>query len=300
MFLSAPRLLLAAALAAALVLAAPSRPWAQPLRLIAGAPPVAAWTEEMGGGRVAVQSITPRAAAPSRYAPTETRARGLSGARALLLAGLPEEDIWLARLRRLNPKLAAVDLRGGLPPADFPPDRRLAVLSPCGAARPFAPAPFVWTAPTMAAVMLSNIRGALTSLDPEGARTFRRNYEGMARRLQDVSRKLEKAVQAAAPRREFLAARPGLGWLAADLGLDMLLVHADDDSRLASWELRCIVDYAAANRFPMLFIRPGRHAADAQAVAAAVGAQLVSVDPLSPRWLDMLERLSRILPAALR
>jgi zinc transport system substrate-binding protein len=285
---------------AALCLVAGRPAAGRPLELVAGTDPAASWIAAIGGERVQVQVVLPANTPPSRYALSPERVSELANGQAFFVAGLPEENLWLAQLRRNNPGLEAVNLRTGAPLIQPPRDRRLEVLSRRAETAPTRFAPYVWTAPTLAAALLRNIRAALAGLDPDGAPVYAANYRKLAGRLDRVAERLRRAVSRAAPRREFLASRPGLGWLAADLGLRMMLVHPGDASRLEGRKLRLIIEYAAERRFPILFIRPGFREADAAAVAQAVGARLVAADPLAPDWLDELERLARILPAALR
>jgi len=279
--------LMLAALAAFLMYGAPQDAAGRTLRLAAGVPPVAAWAQDIAGDRAIVASILPRAERPGQYTLPADRLKNLAANEALFMTGLPEERAWLAALRRANPGLEAVDLCAGLRP-QAPPD-----------AEPLPRSPYVWTSPDMAAALMRNIRAALAGLDPAGAADYQRNYARLASRLQRAAKILTSNVRQAAPRRTFLASRPGLGWLAQSLHLNMVLVQPGE-RRLQSAELKAVVQYAATMRFPIIFIRRGCNEADASAVAQAVGAQLLTADPLAPDWIKELESLSRELPAALR
>jgi zinc transport system substrate-binding protein len=146
---------------------------------------------------------------------------------------------------------------------------------------------------------MKNIRAALAELDPAGAEDYERNHALLASRLQRAAKILTANVGQVAPRRTFLVSRPGLGWLARYLGLGMALVQPDG-RRLHSAELKAVVQYAATMRFPIIFIQPDSNEADAFVVAEAIGAQLLTADPLARDWIKELESLSRSLPAALR
>jgi zinc transport system substrate-binding protein len=257
------------------------------LRIAAGVAPVAAWAQEIAGDRAVVASVLPRAEAPGQYTLPADRLKDLAANEALLMTGLPEERAWLAALRRITPDMKAIDLCGVV---------RTEVLSD---AEPLPRAPYFWTSPKMAALIMKNIRAALAELDPAGAEDYERNHALLASRLQRAAKILTANVGQVAPRRTFLVSRPGLGWLARYLGLGMALVQPDG-RRLHSAELKAVVQYAATMRFPIIFIQPDSNEADAFVVAEAIGAQLLTADPLARDWIKELESLSRSLPAALR
>ena len=147
------------------------------LQVFASIPPLASFTEAVGGERVRVQVLVTPGQDPHTYEPSPRQVASLARSRLLFLAGFPFEKALLPRLRQTMPQLEIVDTREGI---DLLPDGEEAGGSD----------PHVWMSPRLARRQAENIRDALIRADPEGAEAYRAGFEGFAAELDGLHAEL--------------------------------------------------------------------------------------------------------------
>ena len=281
---------LAAALALATVLAASGCGRQVPpassgrLQVFASIPPLASFTEAVGGERVRVQVLVTPGQDPHTYEPSPRQVAGLARSRLLFLAGFPFEKALLPRLRQTMRQLEIVDTREGI---DLLPDGEEAGGSD----------PHVWMSPRLARRQAENIRDALIRVDPEGAEAYRAFFEGFAAELDGLHAELARALAPLAGR-ELLVYHPAFGYFAAEYGLKQVAVETGGRQPSAR-ELAQLIALARERHIRVVFVQPQFSQTGARAVAEAIGGAVVPLDDLPRDYLANLRDMSRKVQEAL-
>ncbi len=145
---------------------------AAPPRILSTIGMIGDLVREIGGDRVRAETLLGEGVDPHTYRPTRADIARLTGADALFYNGLLLEgqmtDVFVRLARNGKPVYAVTELLADdqlLAHDDGKDD------------------PHVWMDVTLWASAAEHIRDALTRLVPDGADTFRRNHEDLARRL---------------------------------------------------------------------------------------------------------------------
>lgn len=281
---------LACALALTLPLAAP----AATIAAFASIVPVATFVQRIGGERVHVTAMVGPGESPETYDPRPGQMTALGRARVFFRVGVPFERLWVPRIVDAYPDLAMIDLREGIALRAMHPGEGEAG----GGAASGAPDPHIWTDPARVKVMAAHIRDVLVRLDPPGRDLYARNYRVFAGDLDRLDRDIRAALRNVSGSR-FMVFHPSWGYFADAYGLTQIAIevggHEPGPASLAR-----VVSRARAIGIGAIFVQPQFSRANAETVARAVGARVITADPLAADYVANLRRVARLLAEALR
>ncbi len=250
----------------------------------ASVPPIAALAAEVGGAHVQTFSLLRPGDNPVTFAPTPRQLLALADSDLYLRAGLPFERTWMTRLRQVNSRMRVVDVREGV--AATP-------LHHAHGTHVQMPDPHLWSDPLAAIHIADNIRRALSELDPAHADDYRRGFEATQRRLQ----RLDRWIRARLHRRHadsFLVYHPAWGYFAHRYGLNQLAIEHEGKQGGARW-LTSLIEQARREGIRVVLIQPQFDHRQAEQIARAIGARLVTIDPLAADQQSELRRLVEAL-----
>jgi zinc transport system substrate-binding protein len=260
------------------------------LRVAASIVPVQTFVERVGGDRVDVAVVVGPDASPATY---ELRARqmaDLSEATALFRIGAPFESAWLPRLRAANPDMAIVDLRERI---------KLRRMASHGHADHDThgsggdPDPHLWTDPQNVIRVAAHIRDRLIALDPGGEAAYRANYRAFRNELEALHQALKQRF-APLSGEPFLVYHPAWGYFADAYGLEQLTVETEGKEPGAR-SLDRIIQRAREAGIRVVFVQDQFNKRSAARVAEAVGARVVTVDPLAADYIANMRRVGRLI-----
>jgi zinc transport system substrate-binding protein len=285
-----------------LVLWGRATPAAQaPLPVLVGVAPLALPVLRVGGERVAVQVLVRPGQHPHGYEPTPRQVAELSRVRLILLTGAPFERRLLERLQPVHPEPALLDLAAVTGAATAMP--RHAEGHEHGSDHPgehhhhgTGKDSHIWTSPPHLRTMAAAIRDSLSELDPENAAAYRGNYRSFAADLDALDQELRQRLQGLRQPR-FLVYHPAWGWFAETYGLQQLAIEQDGKEPGAR-ALTRLIEQARRDNLGFILVQPQFSTRAAERVATAIGARLVTLDPLDPDVPATLRRLARVLADA--
>ncbi len=251
-----------------------------PLPVAASILPLADFARQVGGERVAVETLVPPGASPHTYEPTPAQLRLLSRARVLVLNGVGLE-FWADKLisAARNPRLIVVRTAAGLPILASDPDE------PGGN-------PHVWLSPLGAIHQVEAIRDALIRADPAGADGYRANAERYVGRLRALDQEI-RATVATFRTRKFIVYHPAWAYFARDYGLEQAaVIERSPGQEPSPAEVAAIIRTARAIGAKAIFAEPQFSTKAARVIAEESGAQVLLLDPLGRpptyRYLDTM------------
>jgi zinc transport system substrate-binding protein len=245
-------------------------------------PPQAGIVERIGGERVEVRVFVPTGQEPHSFEPTAKQVVALARARLYFLAGMPFERQLAAnnsgpggRLRLIYAAEGEADSSGNGVEAD----------------------PHTWLSPPLIRIQAERIAAALAEEDPAHVGEYERN---LAAFLRDLDAAQAKALEVLRPYRgrRFYSMHPAFSHFAAAFGLQQVAIEIDGRVPPPRM-LRALIARARAEGVRALIVQPQYDRAAAEAVAQAMGAEVVTVDPLAKEVLRNIETVALKIAAAL-
>lgn len=271
----------------------PAAKAALPLHVFVSVVPEKTFVTRIGGNRVRVVVMVQPGNSPHTYEPTPRQMAALAGADIYFRIGVPFEQSWMDRIRRTNPRMRVSDLRAGLPL------RRGADHRHGGSDHGAAPADFhIWTSPRLVISMAARIRDELTRLDRAGAAQYEANYQTFTAELRVLDSEIHRLLEGLR-RRRFLVFHPAWGYFADEYGLDQIAIEAGGTSPGAA-ALAGLIERAKQEDIHAVFVQRQYSAAPAIAVARAIDAEIIRVDPLAAEYVASLLHFARSLREAMQ
>lgn len=267
---------------------------AVPLRAFVSIAPEKTFVKRVGGNRVQVTVMVQPGSEPETYEPTPRQIAALAGSDLYFRIGMPFEQSWMHRIRSMNPGMKVIDLRAGIPLRNFT-DPHQHEGSDHGH---FLQDPHIWTNPRLVILMAAHIRDALARVDPAGADEYEANYQAFAAHLRTLDSQIRSLLTGLANRR-FLVFHPAWGYFADEYGLQQIAIETEGKPPSAATLAR-LIERAKRENLHAIFVQRQFSTAAAMAVARAIDARVIRVDPLAEDYAANLLHFARSLQEALR
>ncbi|HUG99433.1 MAG TPA: zinc ABC transporter substrate-binding protein [Gammaproteobacteria bacterium] len=264
-----------------------------PLQVAVSILPQQFLVERIAGDRVEVLTLVQPGDNEATYSPGPATLAALDGARAWFTMGVHFEDTWLARITRDRPGLEIVPLAEGLPLRDIEDN------GSHGDAHDHAGRsdPHAWTDPRLAARMAARIADTLARLDPAGAAGYAAAAAALQAELLALHEELA-ALLAPVRGRAFIVFHPSWGYFADAYGLVQVPIETGGREP-GPRGLAEVIRRGRETGARAVFVQDQFSQRSARAVAQALGAQVVTADPLALDYADNLRRVAERIAAAL-
>ncbi|MDR1586302.1 MAG: zinc ABC transporter substrate-binding protein [Treponema sp.] len=155
-----------------------------------------------------------------------------------------------------------------------------------------------WLGSAPAKILSAHIRDALCALDPAGAEEYKKNHEALVREIDGEFAALKTELAPLRGRSVFVY-HPSFGYFLDEFGIRQEAVETGGKEP-GPRTLSRLIDKARQERAAAIFVQAQFPVNSAKTAAAAAGAELVSLDPLSPGWLANIRLMGEALKKALR
>lgn len=311
----------------------PPAAWAAdsaPLPVVVTIAPQKYMLERIAGDAIHVDVLISPGADPHSYEPGPSLMRSAANAKAWFTIGMPFEDVWLERIRKLSPGLAVVSSIKGIKRVPFhfidsmeqaaekhdkgPQDHSHTHNEPDGHDHGLAHGggsheqghshdgldPHVWLSPMLVREMLPNMARELGRLIPARAPEFRARAREFAAELErldeDIARRFSSVPE---NKRVFLTFHPSWQYFARNYQLRELSIEVDGKEP-GPRSMQAVIDKAKQYGITTVFIEPQFSKSAARAIAQSIGANVAETDPLAEDLLfiyrDMTEKLLSSFP----
>lgn len=230
----------------------------------------------VAGDRLRVHSITRQGAEIHGYEPTPSDLEQAASAQLILENGLGLE-LWARRFTAAAGAVPTVTLSEGIEPVLIEGD-----------AYAGRPNPHAWMSPQRAQMYVDRLVEAFSSLDPDGAATYRRNGQAYQEQLQRLDQDLRTALAAIPESKRLLVTCEGaFSYLAKDYGLkEAYLWPVNAESQATPRRMARLIETVRAAQVPAVFCESTVSDRVQRQVAEASGARFGGtfyVDSLSDR-----------------
>lgn len=262
------------------------------------------FVERIGGERVAVTVMVEPGAEPHVYDPKPQQMMALAKSKIYFALGVPFEDAWLPKFTAANPGMKIIHTEAGirkLPMQAHSHQEERPSASPQPAQHDHHEGldPHIWLSPPLVMLQARNILDGLLQVDPTNRSKYEANYRKLMEGLVALDLDLFRLFGETGDRNEFMVFHPAWGYLAAAYGLEQIPIEVEGKEPKAA-DLKRLIEQARKHRIKALFIQPQFSSTSAKVIAEALGAQVVSADPMAADWENNLRDVAEQFAAAMK
>lgn len=280
---------------------------AEPIQVTVSIQPQKFFVEKIGGERVSVTVMVEPGAEPHVYDPKPQQMASLAKSKIYFALGVPFEDVWLEKFASASPGMQIVHTEAGiqkLPMAAHEHhgnhhDEALQHGAHPASHRDQTLDPHIWLSPPLVMIQARNILSALLQVDPTQRSLYEQNYRKFAEELVSLDLELLRLFGEAGEHREFMVFHPAWGYLAAAYGLEQTPIEIEGKEPKAA-DLQRLIVHAREHQVKALFVQPQFSPTSAKVIAEALGAQLVTADPMASDWANNLRQVAEKLKVAIK
>lgn len=245
--------------------------------------------ERIGGELVDVQLIVQPGQSPATYEPTPRQMADVAQAGLYYRIGVPFEQIWMERIQSAYPNLPILDARAGIELRamdeeghDHGQDHGEDGLDP-----------HIWLSPPLIKIMAQRLRDRLIELLPKHRDILVKNHTELSNSLDRLDADIRAAL-AGAKSKKFMVYHPSWGYFADTYGLQQIPIESEGKEPGAK-ALAHLIEEAKQNRIGAIFVQKQFSQDQAKAVASAIGANVVAIDPLSADYPENLRDVAKTM-----
>lgn len=247
--------------------------------------------EAVAGDLAEVEVLVPPGQSPATFEPGPRQMTRLSKALAYFAIGAPFEDTWLPRLKQAHPDVTFVDTREGI--KLMPIAQHLHAVPEDSTLDPKRLDRHIWVSPRRMAKQTRNVGNALSELLPEHAEQIQSNAQRHREALEALDRDMARTLRDVEGR-AFMVFHPAWGYLARDYGLRQIPIEMDGREP-GPRALQATIETAKAQAVKVIFVQRQFDQEVARAVADAVDAEIVAIDPLAEDVLANMRHIAEVL-----
>ncbi len=246
--------------------------------------PQAEMVRAVGGDRVDVMVIVPPGVEPHTYEPSASTLIALEKTDVYFKIGnglMPFEDKLSEKVGALNRDILIADTSD-----------RVTIIYGSDPDSPAGKDPHVWLSPVNARIMVENIAGGLTSIDPENAAYYEDNAGKYIAKIDALDAKIKKEMNET-PERTIIVTHPAWSYFARDYAIKQVSIESEGKEPTAR-DIEAVVTIARQRNISVVFVEPQYSARSAEVIAEEINGSIVIIDPLAGDYLENLDRVAAL------
>ena len=260
------------------------------------------FVSRIGGDRVRTLVLAGPGQNPHNYEPTPKQVSGLAEAAVWILSGAEFEISLCPKIEKLFPNLPIIDGTAGVTfrtleehdhdddgDHDHNDDHSISSIDIDR---------HTWLGSQPAKILAAHIWTALSALDPADAEYYNNNFAAL---VQDIDGEFSALRQDLAPLKgsNVFVYHPSFGYFLDEFGIRQQAVETGGKTP-GPRELSRLIELAKEEEPTAIFVQAQFPVSAAQTVADAVGAKVISLDPLAPDWLENIHYMGNIIKLGVR
>lgn len=259
---------------------------------LSAAPSVAAsiapqkyFLKQIMGEGADITVLVPAGSSPATYAPKPSQLKALNKASLYFSIGVDFEKNWLPRFASINKKLKIIDTGKGITKRAMAhehnehDDHHHEGLDP-----------HIWLSPKLVMIQAKTIKDALVSQAPNQKEKYEKNYQAFITKLKSLDEKI-KAILSPLRQKSFIVFHPAFGYFAKEYGLTQVAIEKEGKEPSLRYMKR-LIDYAKEHHIKTVFVAPQFSQKAAAQIAAQIGGQVQTINPLSDDWETNLLKIA--------
>lgn len=269
-----------------------------PLRVFVSILPQADFVKRIAGDRVDVEVMVGPGQSHHTYEPTPRQVSRLAEARAYFQVGLPFERAVCERIVNVAPSIHLVDTTQGITFRQMTGccamhDQHVGVRSSQETDTSHSHAgrdPHIWLSPRLVKTQARTIHDALVEIDPAGRVTYDAGLARFERDLDALNARIHDRLRPFAGR-AFFVFHPAYGYFADEYGLEQVAVE-EEGKEPSARRLVELMGRARSLGVTRVYVQPQFAVGGAKALADAIGATVVPLDPMTVDYVADLWTLA--------
>ena len=153
--------------------------------------------------------------------------------------------------------------------------------------------PHIWTTPKNALQMARNICAAFCQMDAEHAEDYQHNLVELEKVIMQTDSAIRQQCTTGV-QKAFAIYHPSLTYFAQDYGIQQISIE-EGGKEPSPAQMKDLVQRCRANQVHTIFIQAEFNTQNAETLAKEIGAQLVSINPLSYEWNQQMLHIIQAL-----
>lgn len=250
------------------------------------------FVEQLAGDCVEVNVLVPPGANHHAYDPTPRQLQDLERSKALFMNGyLGFEQTWLPKVRRNLPQLPVVDLSVGIDliTIEGSEGEHEDEADHTGHSHE-GPDPHYWLSARDARILAGNMARGLITACPQEEPLIRKNLNLLLARLDSLDGKFSQSFLGI-KNRSFIIFHPALNYFARDYNLTQHSMEWGGKEPTAA-HFRDLIDLAKTENIRVIFVQKEYDQENARTLAREIGADMITIDPMSADWMNEMNSLT--------
>jgi zinc transport system substrate-binding protein len=151
--------------------------------------------------------------------------------------------------------------------------------------------PHTWLDPISVKVQAKNIYDAMLKIDEKNSDFYKANYEEFLKELDNLDTEI-KNILAPYKDKAFMVFHPSWGYFAKRYDLEQISIEMEGKEPKPN-ELVKLVEEAKKHDIKIVFVAPQFSQKSAKTISQSIGANVVSIDPLSGDWKNDLLKTAK-------
>jgi zinc transport system substrate-binding protein len=263
-------------------------------------PPQKWLSDRIGGEHLTTGVLVRKGQEPHTFEPTPKLVEALTRSRLYFTVGLEFEEQVIAKIKQSSANLKIVDSVAGIEKMAMEEHDHEEEGQHHGHGHANDQAgldPHVWLSPVNLKIMAAEMAKAFIAADPQHGSAYTANLDQLNRELDELDRKIAAQLQPYAGA-TFFVFHPSFGYFAKRYGLQQEAVEVEGKSPTPK-QLSDLIAEARADGVKVIFVQPQFDPHSGQAVATAIGGDVVPLDALAEDVIGNLETIAARISAAL-
>ena len=239
--------------------------------------------EQLMGEDSDITILVPTGSSPATYAPKPSQLKALNKASLYFSIGVAFEKSWLPRFASINKALKIVDTTKGITKRTMQHEH--------DAHHHEGADPHIWLSPKLVMIQAKTMKDALVAQDSKAKEKYEKNYEAFITKLKTLDAKM-KAILSPLKQKNFIVFHPSFGYFSDDYGLTQIAIEKEGKEPSLR-HIKRVIDYAKTHDIKTIFVAPQFSQKAAKQIAKQVGAEVVTIDPLSSAWEKNLLKIAK-------
>ncbi len=257
------------------------------VQIFVSIPPQKWLTDRIGGEQLTTGVLLQKGQDPHTFEPTPKQVTALTRSQLYFTVGMEFEEQIITKIQQSSAKVAIVDSIAGIERDSLVEHNH----------DHMGLDPHVWLSPVNLKIMATNIAKALCKIDSQNCTGYTANLDKVNRELDELDRTIAVQLQPYAGEK-FFVFHPSFGYFAKRYGLHQEAVETEGKAPTPK-QLSHLINEARADKVKVIFVQPQFDPRSGQAIAAAIGGEVVPLDALAEDVSGNMTTIAAKISAAL-
>lgn len=282
---------------AACLLGFSSGAFASPLQIFVSIPPQKWLVEQVGGKLVSTHVLVDRGQEPHNFEPTPKQVAALFRSQLFFTVDMEFEREISRKISQSSTSVQILDVTRTIHKIPITGQKdRGGNSSLAEGSRQNGLDPHVWLAPANLKIMATEMASSMAAVDPANKSVYELNVETVVALLDRLDKEIQHMLAPYAGS-TFYVFHPAFGYFAHAYNLYQEAVEIEGKSP-SPRQLYSLISRAKAEKVKVVFVQPQFDRKNAQAVAHAIGGEVVPLDPLAEDVVTNLKIMAEKIQSA--